>query len=429
MRRLYYGWWVTGACFLFVGARRGSETAYGVLLVALTQEFGWERATITGAFSLAMLIGGLCTPWAGRLLDRFDPRLLFGIGALTLGAAVLALTQIQQVVHLYLIMATLYAMTLAALELGTLSAYLARWFVRRRAMAFGLSQAGQGLGIFLLTPLVTWLITLFGWRLGYALLGAGLLLLLLPVTFLVLRSSPERLGLLPDGVALPPESRAHAPGRAAGTLESGAWTLAQARRTRVFWALLLCFYFFPASNQVFHIHLVAYLTDLGLDKLQAAFVLSIAGLMSVLGRLMFGLLTDRYGGIIATQISFAFSILGVLLILLPQATTPLFLYVFAVIFGLSLGSRGVTLGALTANAFPGREFGAIYGWITSGQLIGGALGPWLGGLIFDYTGSYRIAFYGCIGGFLLSAALVWLASWGPRPNPEAGLVAAGEETA
>jgi MFS family permease len=413
VKRVYYGWWVTAACFLFVGARRGSETAYGVLLVALVYEFGWERATITGAFSLAMLVAGLLSPLAGKCLDRFDPRLPFGVGALALGLAPLALAAMSDVVHLYLIMVGLYSLALALLELGTLSAYLARWFVRRRALAFGLSQAGQGLGIFVLTPLIGWLITVHGWRMGYALLGCGLLLLLLPLGLLVLRDSPRRLGLLPDGAtaSASPASTGSSP-RASADVATGTWTLAQARRTRVFWALMLCFYFFPAANQVFHIHLVAHLTDLGLQKVAAAFVLSLAGLSSIPGRLLFGVLTDRYGGIMATQLSFALSILAVVLIMLPQATSPLVLYPFAVLFGLSLGSRGVTLGALTADTFPGREFGAIYGWITSGQLIGGALGPWLAGLIFDRTGSYQIAFYGCIAGFVCSAILVGVAALG-----------------
>lgn len=409
MKRLYYGWWITGVCFCLVGARRGSETAYGVLLVALVQEYGWARGSITGALSLAMVIGGLLTPLAGRSLDRYDPRLPLGLGIASLGLAALALASIQHLSHLYLVMATCFALSFASLDLGTLSAYLARWFVRQRAMALGVSQAGQGLGIFVMTPLISWLIVLLGWRTAYVLLGVSLLLLVLPLTLLVLRSSPQHLGLLPDGASAA-GSPTHGGRRTPASAPPATWTLAQARRTRVFWALLLCFYFFPASNQVFHVHLVAYLIGLGLDKLTAAFVLSLAGLCSIGGRLLFGVLTDRWGGIMATQLSFAFSVASVVLILLPQATSPLMLYLFAVIFGLSLGSRGVTLGALAADTFPGPEFGAIYGWITSGQLLGGALGPWLGGVIFDTTGSYQVAFYGCIVGFLLSAMLVAVAA-------------------
>lgn len=97
MKRVYYGWWVAGVCFLFVGARRGSETAYGVLLVALVYEFGWERAAITGAFSLAMLVAGFLSPLAGKCLDRFDPRLPFGIGVLALGASALALAAMSSI--------------------------------------------------------------------------------------------------------------------------------------------------------------------------------------------------------------------------------------------------------------------------------------------------------------------------------------------
>lgn len=406
IRQVYYGWWIAGACFVFVGARRGSETAYAVLLVALEQEFGWERATITGAFSLAMLAGGFLTPLAGMLLDRCDPRLTFGLGTLALGLTALTLPLVQRVWHLYVIMIGLFSLTLALLQLGTLSAYLARWFVRQRAMAMGLSQAGQGLGIFGLTPLVTWLIAIAGWRGGYLWFGAGLILLLVPLNFLILRTTPQHLGLLPDGGAA-----AHTPvGNIATDFATGTWTLEQARRTPLFWALLLCFYFFPAANQIFMIHLVAYLTDQGIAKITAAFMLSFAGLVSIPGRLLFGFLTDRLGGILATQISFALSILSVVLILLSQSQALWMVYGFAVVFGLSLGSRGVTLGSLTADSFPGREFGAIYSWITSGQLIGGALGPWLAGVAFDTTGSYRLVFYGCIGAFVTSALTVGLAA-------------------
>jgi MFS family permease len=411
--RVYYGWWITGGCFLCVAARRGSETAYGVLLVALTAEFGWERATITGAFSLAMLVAGFLAPLAGMLLDRFGPRWPLGIGGLALGLAAVMLATIRSVVHLYVVMATLFAVSLALLNLGALSAYLARWFVRKRAMAIGLSQAGQGFGIFVLTPLVGWLMALVGWRLGYVLFGLGLLVVLLPVCLLVLRDSPQQLGLHADGATKAAAVRlAGTPGRPTADLASGGWTLTAARRTPVFWALLVCFYFFPAANQVFFVHLVAYLTDLGLARLTAAFMMSLAGLLSIPGRLLFGVLTDRVGAIVATEVSFALSIAAVVLVL--SSTAMPVLYGFAVVLGLSLGSRGVALGSFAADTFPGREFGTIYGWITSGQLIGGAVGPWLGGLVFDRLGSYRLVFYGCIAGFALSALLVALAAGSRR---------------
>lgn len=408
---MYYGWWITGASFLCVAARRGSETAYSVLLVVLATEFGWERATITGAFSLSMLIAGCLAPLAGMLLDRFGPRLPFGIGTLSLALTALFLATMHRVSHLYLIMGLIFAPALAMLNLGTLSAYLSRWFVRQRAMAIGVSQAGQGFGIFVLTPLVGWLIALVGWRTGYVVFGFGLLAILIPVSLFVFRDSPRAMGLQVDGAAPPtaaatPTSRRHA----TADFATGGWTLAQARQTVIFWALLACFYFFPGANQVFFIHLVAYLTDLGIDRLSAAFILSLAGLVSIPGRLLFGVLTDRIGGILATQVSFGLSVLAVVIILLPNATSLPVLYSFALIFGLSLGSRGVALGAFAANTFPGREFGAIYGWITSGQLIGGAIGPWLGGLAFDQLGSYRLVFYGCIAGFTLSALLIGVAT-------------------
>ncbi len=235
--------------------------AVSVLLVALVAEFGWERGTIAGAFALAMLIAGCFAPVAGWLLDRYPPRFGMSLGGLALGLSALALAGMQTAWQLYVTMAVLFAPALALLNLGSLSAYLAR-------------------------------------------------------------------------------------------------------------------------------------------------------LVSIPGRLLFGVLTDRFGGIIATQLSLGLSILAVIFVLLPASTW--LLHVFAVVFGLSLGSRGVSLGALTADTFPGPEFGVIYGWITSGQLIGGAFGPWLAGLIFDRMGSYRLVFYGCIVGFAVSIFFVVLAAWGRR---------------
>ncbi len=405
--RLYYGWWVTGACFLNVAARRGSETAYSVLLVALVAEFGWERGTIAGAFALSMLIAGCGAPVAGWLLDRYTPRLSMSLGGAALGLSALALAGVQTPWQLYVVMAILFAPALALLNLGSLSAYLARWFVRRRAFAMGLSQAGQGGGIFILTPLIGWLIFAMGWRLGYLVFGVGLLALLLPLNLLVPRRDPQQLGLEPDG-----ESARRPHVSTSSDLAQGTWTLERARRTSVFWMLLLCFYCFPTANQVFFIHLVPHLTDIGFAPSKAAWIFAAAGLVSIPGRLLFGLLTDWYGGILATQLSLGLSILAVLLMLLPPSLG--LLYLFALVFGLSLGSRGVSLGALTADTFPGPEFGVIYGWITSGQLIGGAFGPWLAGLVFDRMGSYHLVFYGCIAGFAVSLIFIALAAWGRR---------------
>ncbi len=163
---------------------------------------------------------------------------------------------------------------------------------------------------------------------------------------------------------------------------------------------------------MFFIHLVPHFTDIGFTPSTAAWIFAVAGLVSIPGRLLFGVLTDRCGGIIATQISLGLSIAAVVLMLLPPSSW--LLYFFAIVFGLSLGSRGVSLGALTANTFPGPAFGVIYGWITSGQLIGGAFGPWLAGLVFDQMGSYRLVFYGCIAGFAVSLIFVAMAALGRK---------------
>jgi MFS family permease len=165
-------------------------------------------------------------------------------------------------------------------------------------------------------------------------------------------------------------------------------------------------------------HQVAHLVEAGIDARWAATAFGVMGLLSAAGRASFGALSDRVGRIPAALVSYASTALGTLaLLLVAPGSAPWLLYAFVVLFGLTLGARGPIVAALAADLYRGRTFGAVLGVITLGNRLGSALGPWLGGVIYDMTGSYRTAFGVAIAAIALAAVALVLAGRVERRLP------------
>ena len=204
---------------------------------------------------------------------------------------------------------------------------------------------------------------------------------------LTLRNQPADVGQKPYGADEAAERRE------TGPEQEASWTVRQALRTRHFWALGLAQVLIPLGIFPVAVHQVAYLTDLGFTRVLAAGVLGYMGIMSSCGRMLFGLLSDRLGRFGGVTLSVIFSQLGVLaLLMLVDASVVWPLYFYAICFGLGYGARGPIISAIVADRFPGRSFATIFGFISIGHGLGGALGPWYGGAMYDSLGSYNLAF-------------------------------------
>jgi MFS family permease len=185
-------------------------------------------------------------------------------------------------------------------------------------------------------------------------------------------------------------------------------------RSRVFWALFAAYVFTPLAVFPVFTHQVAFAIDVGFPPLLAASVFGVMGLMSTVGRIVFGLLADRVGGPLAATLSFGCSAGGALaLLVLEISPRPAWLVVYAILFGLGFGARGPIITAMATGLFGGRSFGAIYGLMNSGNGFGSAIGPWFGGVVHDLSGSYRAAFLASVGFSVLGAACFWMARWRP----------------
>jgi MFS family permease len=406
-------WMVVGISFIDLGIAYGLNFSFSIFFVPILEEFRWSRATIAGAFSLSCLISGIGSWLGGRLIDRLGVKKILIGGSIILSFSTMASGWIREIWHLYLFFGVFAAIGTCAIGWVPNSVLLSNWFVRNRGTMVGIAFSGMGIGIFAVGPFAQYLISTFGWQTSYLLLGLMALIVLVPLNC-ILRNRPDECEEKPQSDR--PESGIMADGKVERTHEEGEgrkdWTLGISMKTLSFWAFFSAFLFLPLGAFPVMIHQVAYLIDQGYSKIMAAFVFGAVGLLSSGGKVLFGALSDRIGRVKTVTWTFACSILGIFVLLfLPSLKSAFWIYVYAVLFGISFGARGPILIAMTSDLYRGRHYGSIFGFINFGNGIGGALGPWLGGYLHDLTGSYTITFLICIPVLMMSCLCFWIAGW------------------
>jgi len=390
-RDVYYGWRIVGASFSILLITVGVALyAPPIFLVPLQDQFGWSRAAIAGGASVGALMAGGLSPLVGVWIDRFGSRKIMTTGALVMGSAFCLLSAMQSLWQLYAInvIAAFGVSCVAWLPNQTL---VSNWFDRKRGQAMGITLAGIGVGGFVMPPLASFLIEEFGWRVAYSVLGALVLLIVTTVILAVVRSRPEDMGLLPDGEPVAAEAQPGAP--MPGTLEDPGATglsLPESLRTGALWILSLGHVFWTFGSMSIIAHLPAFLHDRGFELSEAAGYLSFAIGCSVIGRVSFGFLADRFTK--SRILSWAFVLQALAVLCLFRIDRSGALPGFVVLFGLGLGGGAVLIPLLVGECFGLRAFGKVLGVVMISATVGGATGPVVTGYIFDVTGSYNLAF-------------------------------------
>ena len=389
-------WVVVGAVWLTLAIASGLYFSFPVFFVALLEEFGWSRGATAAAFSISSVIQGVLSPVVGMLVDRLGPRRIMLGGAVVLGVACVLASRIGALWSLYAVIGVLAATGLCAVSWVPSGTLIARWFAERRGSMLGLAFSGMGAGVLVMGPLSQWLITAYGWRAAYVVLGVATLAVLLPLIWFGVRDAP---------VAAAPKR-----GEAEPRPTPARRDIGDALRTTAFWALFFAYLCTPLAVFSVVTHSVAFAVDHGFARLFVAGIFGLTGLLSVAGRILFGVAADRIGRAPAATISYGCTALGTLCLLglelWPHAAA---LYAYALFFGLGFGARGPIITAMASQIFPGRRFGVIYGILSVGNGIGGGVAPWFGGFVHDVTGSYRIAFVIAVGFCAIGSACFWLA--------------------
>ncbi|MCI0549169.1 MAG: MFS transporter [Candidatus Rokubacteria bacterium] len=379
---IFYGWWVAAAFSVMVFVSAGVRHAVGPFLKPMVADLGVDRGAFSLVIALGLFLYGAFMPWVGGLADRLGARLVTSVGAVVLAAS-LALTGLcQNLWQLALVYGLLASVGLAATGPVVANAVITRWFSRRRGTAVSILGSASMTGMSLLVPVAAWLILTVGWRMTYALIGLAVLVGMLPLCLLVVRDSPESIGLGPDGEAALPEPTGVA------AVRTPAVT---AMRTVAFWQLAGSFFTCGFSMSLVSAHGVPMLTDHGYSPLFASWVIGILGASSIGFTLMLGGLADRFGarpvlGAIYGGRALIFA--GLFLV----RDNPLAMLGVAIAGGLTLAGSMSMTSMLTADIYGRFSVGSILGVIFLVHQTGAALGSWLAGALFESTGGYGAAF-------------------------------------
>jgi MFS family permease len=416
-KRLFYGWVVVGISGLVFAVVRGINDSFGLFLVAFVEEFGWSRAAVAGAFSFARAVEGAVSVAIGMLSDRLGLRRLVPICACIMAVGLLMASRIDSLWMLYLSYGLVFAIGITGVgDLAHLPV-ISRWFIKKRGTAIGIAMAGMGLGILLIVPLVQSFILHLGWRWAYVALAIFALVTIIPPTLLFQRERPEDMGWLadgelPDDASLPTSTVGAAHARVVSAPHD--WTLRGALATPTLWFLFAVRVMTPLGMMMVIPHHVAYLVDQGFDKLTAAFAFGSLGAFSFTGRVVFGSLSDRIGRAPTICLTYSLSIIGTFILMsLHDPTHTALLWCHIVIYGLGFGARGPLTSSLAIDLFHGKHYGAILGFLEIGSGLGGTIGPWFSGFLFDRTGSYTVSFSISMAVLLVAIVCAWLAGrWG-----------------
>ena len=366
---------------------RGMGETFAVFLLPIESDMGWTRATLTGIYALYMGAHGLAGIIVGWFADRLGPRVVY-VGGLGLYGFAFLLAQFGTAPwHFYLTSGVLAGVAMTAIGMTTATVLIARWYQGQRAAqlspAIAITYAGMGAGVMLWIPVTQVLIDSIGWRetyrcLGLILLGAAVLVYLLPW---------QRL-LRP----VEPGSSTSLTNRPKGQDFAGS-DLKSALRTRVFWSLFMILFVTAIAIYLVSPQMVAYLVSVGFDATTASLAFSAHGFLTVFGIAGTGWLAGQYGSRRIATLSYAMTITGVIGLAALMALPMFTLMVLAIIpLGLSQGSRGPIVSVEASRVFAGRGLGAIYGGMTMGVGLGGMIGTWLSGVLYDLSGGYLPAY-------------------------------------
>jgi MFS family permease len=413
---LFYGWVIVGVCVVSMALIYGIRHSFSVFFSPILEEFSWSRGNISLMFSLNIFIYGFLAPVAGAFADRWRARRVMPLGVMILALATAGCSFAREPWHFYLLFGTLMPLGSAFSGWPILAPALMNWFERRRGLVLGLGQMGGGLS-FVYSMFVEFIILKWGWRNTYLVLAGILVFLLFPLHLLFFHYRPEDKGLKAYGTT----ARAAVLGSTGAptmNLEASEWTLGQIMHCSQLWLLVLSYaLYWGIGGYLVLAHQVRFTEDAGFSSMFSVSVFALFGIMLFVGQLS-GFLSDWVGREKTATLAASLCI-GALcaLISVRDTSQPWLLYIFSIGFGYGAGLFTPTIFAALADIFHGRNFGAVAGLLLTGMGAGGAIGPWLGGYLFDISGSYVSAFILCILCIAASCLFLWIAA----PRKAAGM--------
>lgn len=393
-QKIFYGWWIVlGAFFLNFAGIGIIMNSMGVFIKPVAESLGFTRGGFTLYFTIAALAMMVMAPVMGKLLERYDIRIVMTICTTMMAVSFALFSQCRTLTQFY-ILAVFLGIGSAGSHIIPVSMMITNWFIEKRGLAMGIVFAATGVGGMIFNPLADWIITHYSWQAAYLTFGIIIGILSIPTAIFIVRAKPADKGLLPYGgeAALSRQTQE----------EQGGVTATQALRTGAFWLIAAVILLIAIANMGVLHHIVPYLTDIGFSSATAATLMSLHMVMLVVGKVLTGGLADRLGLLKSYLVCMTGLVISIFL--LYGAQLMLVAVVFNIMFGFSIAVRTVLPPLMTAKVLGQKHFAVIYGFLNIFTTLGTAVGVPLSGFIYDSTKSYNIAFALYIALCLIAAA-------------------------
>lgn len=400
--RPYYGYVIVLIGFLLTMFGWGIFYIYGVFFHPLEADFGWTRAVTSGAFSISVLMSGLSGILAGRLSDKFGPRVVIMFCAVLLSLGYVLMSIVQNAWQFYLLYGILISAGVGGFWAPPVST-VARWFTGKRGILTGIVSGGISFGALILPPIATNLIDSFNWRVTYVIIGIAVLVISI-IGARFLRRSPRELDI---------RNKFENQHTSSMVRTSHSFTLSEALRTRQFWMVCAIYVCFGLVQLTIMVHIVPHAVGMNISPINAATILSVIGGVSLAARIIVGGITDRIR--VKTSVIICLSLLALALVWLQFSDNLWQLYIFGIFFGVGYGGLSCLQSLIAAELYGLLALGVITAIFSFSFDIGGAIGPYLAGYIFDVKSSYYWAFLICLM-VALAALLISATLKPPRKN-------------
>jgi len=391
-----YRWIVVGVSTIVNALAWGARSTFALFYVEMLAEFGWGRGPTALGYSLSWLCFVVFAPAAGWLSDRWGVRRVVMLGGIVLGVSLTLTSQATSLTQYYVSFGVISAAGIACMVIPS-TTIVTRWFVRSRGTAMGvLSTGGPGSAV-AFYPVNAWLIVALGWRTALVVFGC------------IVSAATLSLALLYRD---PPTTEGRRPGDAVPRACPGdvEWTLQRALRSARLWAAFIMTALGVIGFQIMATHQVAHAVDRGFHQATVVWVFAFGAGCMMAGNLLGGWLSDQFGRGWVFALGSVVAIVGIGCLALVRSPQDLPLLVLYAASGFGFGMRIAQLSAIPADVFSGPHLGAILGTVQAGGGLGGAIGPFLGGWLFDITGNYWLAFLSASAAVAGSAVAAWFAA-------------------
>ena len=406
-RASYYHWVILGVLFVGMVASFGMRVSFGAYISPWEYEFSVGRTAVTTISMISFVFFGLAMPLAGKLNDYIGKNIVPAVSVFIIGISLLLTAQATQIWHVFLFYSVLFSIGVAGVGHSVATPIISNWFVEKRGLALGLMTSGMAIGMLVLGPANLFVVEALGWRAALTIFSIMIIVIVGPLFIFLLRAKPEDKGMKPYGY------ETHEKASLDTNVENTDTDVAKNAqklptigifKKKAFWLLAIPYFVCGFTDVgLVNVHLIPMSEGRGFVVGTIALAISLIAISNIGGTIVTGHLSDHFSRKRQLAVIYGFrAVTYVLLILMQQ---PWMLLVFAVGYGMVEMASIAPTNSVAVQLFEKYSTGAVLGFIAISHQLGGAVGSWIPGLLYDLTGSYSMVLAFSIAALIMVAIL------------------------